>query len=51
MSKQEKEVEVAALGKEIAKLKAELFAETRKTKKAEITRALSKATRQLKKVM
>ena len=51
MSKQEKEVQVASLGKEIAKLKAELFAETRKTKKAEITRALSKATRQLKKVM
>lgn len=51
MSKQEKAVRSAELGKEIAKLKAALFAETRKTKKAEITRALSKANRELKKVM
>ena len=51
MSKQEKLERSAALGKEIGKLKAALFAETRKTKKAEITRALSKANRELKKVM
>lgn len=50
MSKQEKEDTVNALGKEIEKLKGSLFHETRKGKKAEITRALAKANRQLKKL-
>ena len=50
MSKQEKEDAIQSLGKEIEKLKATLFHETRKGKKAELTRALSKANKQLKKL-
>jgi diadenosine tetraphosphate (Ap4A) HIT family hydrolase len=51
LSKQEKSDAFNALGKDIEKLKAQLFHETRKGKKAELMRALSKANRQLKKLM
>ena len=51
LSKQEKEDAKQALGKEIESLKAKLFHETRKGKKSELTRALSKANRQLKKLL
>jgi len=51
ISKQEKEETRQALGKEIESLKAKLFHETRKGKKAELTRSLSKANRQLKKLI
>jgi len=51
LSKQEKDERSKQLGLEIKSLKAELFSETRKGKRAEITRALSKANRELKKVM
>lgn len=51
ITKQEKEDARLALGKEIESLKAKLFHETRKGKKAELTRSLSKANRQLKKLM
>ena len=51
LSKQEKEDAKLALGKEIESLKAKLFHETRKGKKSELTRALSKANRQLKKLL
>ena len=50
MSKQEKADRLASLGKEIQSLKAELFAETRKGKKSEITRKLSKLNRELSKL-
>ena len=51
LTKQEKEDARQALGKEIESLKAKLFHETRKGKKAELTRSLSKANRQLKKLL
>jgi hypothetical protein len=51
LTKQEKEDARQALGKEIEALKAKLFHETRKGKKSELTRALSKANRQLKKLL
>ena len=51
LSKQEKESAKQSLGKEIEMLKAKLIHETRKGKKAEIVRSLSKANRQLKKLM
>lgn len=50
MSKQEKADRLAVLGKEIQSLKAELFTETRKGKKAEITKKLSKFNRELSKL-
>lgn len=49
LSKEDKETLKQTLGEEVNKLKALLFQETRKGKRAEITRALSKANRQLKK--
>jgi len=51
LTKQEKEDAINALGKEIATLKGTLFHETRKGKKAELTKALSKANRTLKKLL
>jgi hypothetical protein len=51
ITKQEKEDARLVLGKEIETLKAKLFHETRKGKKAELTRLLSKANRQLKKLL
>jgi hypothetical protein len=51
LSKQEKSDAFNALGKDIEKLKVQLFHETRKGKKAELMRSLSKANRQLKKLM
>jgi len=51
LTKQEKEAEILYLGKEIESLKVRLFAETRKGKKAEMIRQLSKANKQLKKLM
>ena len=51
LSKQEKADAFLATGKEIEQLKAKLFHETRKGKKAEIIRSLSKANKQLKKLM
>lgn len=51
LTKQEKDDAIKELGKEIASLKASLFHETRKGKKAEFTRALSKANRSLKKLL
>ena len=50
MSKQEKADRLGTIGKEIQSLKAELFAETRKGKKSEITRTLSKLNRELSKL-
>lgn len=50
MSKQEKVDRYAAVGKEIQSLKADLFTETRKGKKAEIARKLSKLNRELTKL-
>ena len=51
MSKQEKQLEMLALGKEIKSLKASLIVETRKGKRAEYTRALARANRAMKKLM
>ena len=51
LSKKEKEVMVADLGKEITELKAKLFVETRKGERAKITSELSKKNRQLKKLV
>jgi hypothetical protein len=51
LSKQEKEDTKNALGQEIQKLKNELFKESRKGKRAELTKALTKANRELKKFM
>lgn len=51
LSKQDKETAKNELGKEIAELKSKLFHETKKGKRAELTRALSKANRQFKKLM
>jgi hypothetical protein len=50
LSKQEKLDRLMVVGKEIKHLKAELFSETRKGKKAEITKALSKLNRELSKL-
>jgi len=50
MTKQEKEDAVQKLGVEIEKLKIAAIRETKKGKKAEITRALTKANRMLKKL-
>lgn len=51
LTKQEKEAEIQALGQEIASYKAQLFANITKGKRAEINRSLSKANRQLKKLL
>lgn len=51
LSKQEKETAKNELGKEIVKLKAEMFKETRKGKRTELKRALTKANRELKKLI
>jgi hypothetical protein len=51
MSKQEKDLARQDLGKQIEKLKGEIIREQRKGKKAELTRALSKANKQLKKLL
>lgn len=51
LSKQEKETAKQELGKEIEKLKVEIIREQRKGKKAELTRALAKANRLLKKLI
>ena len=48
--KHEKANRLAIVGKEIQNLKAELFTETRKGKKLEITRQLSKLNRELSKL-
>ena len=51
LTKAEKELIIQALGTEIKGLKADLFVETRKGKRAEITKRLSKANRELKKLV
>lgn len=51
MSLQEKQDAILSLGKEIKHLKAELIYETRKGKRAELARNLTKASRQLNKLM
>ena len=51
MTKQEKDAELLSLGKEIRGLKSDLIVETRKGKRAELTRALTRANRALKKLM
>jgi hypothetical protein len=51
MSLQEKQDAIVALGKEIKHLKSELIVETRKGKRAELARNLTKASRQLNKLM
>ena len=51
MSLQEKQDAIVALGKEIKHLKSELILETRKGKRAELARNLTKASRQLNKLM
>ena len=50
LSKQEKLDRLMVVGKEIKHLKAELFSETRKGKKEEITKSLSKLNRELSKL-
>jgi hypothetical protein len=51
LSKIEKETECMRLGTLIKELKSQLFQETRKTKRNEITKALNKANRELKKYL
>jgi len=51
MTKEEKQVAITKLSAEISDLKAILFSEQRKGKRAEATRRLSKAHRELKKLM
>jgi hypothetical protein len=51
MSLQEKQDAILSLGKEIKHLKAELIYETRKGKRAELARNLTKASRLLNKLM
>jgi len=51
MSLQEKQDAIISLGKEIKHLKSELIVETRKGKRAELARNLTKASRQLNKLM
>ena len=51
MTKQEKDAALLSLGKEIRGLKSDLIVETRKGKRAELTRALTRANRALKKLM
>jgi len=51
ISKQEKETAINALGQEIKSLKHLLFQEQRKGKRVELTRQLTKANRELKKLM
>jgi hypothetical protein len=51
MSLQEKQDAIVALGKEIKHLKSELIVETRKGKRSELSRNLTKASRQLNKLM
>jgi hypothetical protein len=51
LSKEDKQKMIHELGTEIESLKAKLFSETRKGKRAEVTKALAKANRQLKKLM
>jgi hypothetical protein len=50
MSKQEKADRLVIVGKQIQHLKAELFGETRKGKKSEIAKQLSKLNRELTKL-
>lgn len=50
LSKQDKLDRLLVVGKEIKQLKAELFSETRKGKKAEITKKLSRLNRELSKL-
>jgi hypothetical protein len=51
LTKQEKESAKNELGKKITELKASLFHETRKGKRADIVKQLSKANRELKKLI
>ena len=51
MSLQEKQDAIISLGKEIKHLKSELIVETRKGKRSELARNLTKASRQLNKLM
>jgi hypothetical protein len=51
LSKIEKETERMRLGTIIKEFKAQLFQETRKTKRSEITKLLNKANRDLKKLL
>lgn len=51
ISKEDKQAAIHALGLEIKSLKAILFTEQRKGKRAEATRKLTKANRELKKLM
>ena len=51
LSKIEKETEIMRLGTSIKELKSQLFQETRKTKRSEITKLLNKANRELKKLI
>jgi hypothetical protein len=51
LSKIEKETERMRLGTIIKEFKAQLFQETRKTKRLEITKLLNKANRDLKKLL
>lgn len=51
LSKQEKDAAILSLGKEIKDLKSDLIVETRKGKRAELTRVLTRANRTLKKLM
>lgn len=51
LTKQEKDSAIMELGKQIKSLKSDLITETRKGKRAELTRALSKANREMKKLM
>lgn len=51
LSKIEKETEIMRLGTTIKELKTQLFQETRKTKRTEITKLLNKANRELKKLI
>lgn len=51
LTKQEKETAMNTLGQEIKTLKAQLFQEQRKGKRAALTKQLSKANRELKKLL
>jgi hypothetical protein len=51
ISKDEKQAAIHKLGLEIKELKAVLYSETRKGKRADATRKLSKANKELKKLV
>jgi len=51
ITKEEKQAQIHALGLEIQELKTILYSEQRKGKRADATRKLSKANRELKKLM